>query len=335
MRALAVIPARYNSTRFPGKPIRAYIGKSSMIKLTYEQAKKSNASDVVVATDDKRIYEHVLEFGGKVVMTEHFHKTGTERLMEVRAHQDWSEYDAYINVQGDEPFIDPEQINEVIKMVELRDYSVATLHAKCESLQDLMDPNIVKQVVSHEKVLYSSRSPIPWPGEKGENFDKYDYYVHLGIYGFPRNVLDKIDLDYQPPIQAIENLEQLNWAATGIEMYSRLSDWQVGINTVEDLIRVGGSVADEIPYRGCTNPNSYNYEPNATVDDGSCEPYPEIPEFYRKEFDALNFQEQQRIYGEYRYYLTDETSKLYPMNNSRLIGRFWASRNLKQNKKDE
>ena len=132
MKTLAVIPARYNSTRFPGKPIRAIIDGKTMIESTYIQAEKSNVDEVIVATDDKRIYSAVKEFGGNVVMTATYHKTGTERLLEVAEHMD--DFDGYINVQGDEPFIDPSQINTVIEMMKLRPNSVATLHAECEKL---------------------------------------------------------------------------------------------------------------------------------------------------------------------------------------------------------
>ena len=238
MKTLAVIPARYNSTRFPGKPIRAIIDGKTMIESTYIQAEKSDADEVIVATDDKRIYDVVKEFGGNVVMTATYHKTGTERLLEVAEHMD--DFDGYINVQGDEPFIDPSQINTVIEMMKLRPNSVATLHAECKEVKDLYDSNIIKQAMAGEKVLYSSRAPIPWIGRK--NWDTYKYFIHIGIYGFPENVVKELDLSEETTLQKIENLEQLNWASKGIEMYSRLSQWNVGINSPADLKRVGGKI---------------------------------------------------------------------------------------------
>ena len=240
MRTLAVIPARYNSTRFPGKPIRAMIQGKTMIELTYKQAEKSNADEVIVATDNKKIYNAVKEFGGNVVMTAEYHKTGTERLLEVAGHMD--DFDGYINVQGDEPFIDPSQINSVIDMMSIRPNAVATLHAECKDKADLVDPNIIKQVMVGEKVIYSSRTAIPWAGNN--NFEKYKYFIHIGIYGFPINVIEELDLDEEVTLQKMENLEQLNWASKGIEMYSRLSEWNVGINSPADLKRVGGKIVD-------------------------------------------------------------------------------------------
>ena len=233
MKTLAVIPARYDSTRFPGKPIKAIIDGKPMIELTYKQAEKSAADEVIVATDDKRIYDAVKEFGGNVVMTATYHKTGTERLLEVAR---------YINVQGDEPFIDPSQINNVIDMMSLRPNAVATLHAECKVLKDLYDSNIIKQAMAGEKVLYSSRTPIPWLGRK--NWDNHKYYIHIGIYGFPINVIEELDLSHQTTLQEMENLEQLNWASSGIEMYSRLSNWNIGINSPEDLKRAGGIIKE-------------------------------------------------------------------------------------------
>ena len=242
MKTLAVIPARYDSTRFPGKPINAIIDGKTMIELTYRQAEKSNADEVIVATDDKRIYDTVKSFDGNVVMTATYHKTGTERLLEVAGHM--NDFDGYLNVQGDEPFIDPAQINTVIDMMKLRPNTVATLHAECKEIKDLYDSNIIKQVIAGEKVLYSSRAPIPWLGRN--NWDKHNYYIHIGIYGFPVNVIKELDLSHQTILQEMENLEQLNWASNGIEMYSRLSTWNVGINSPEDLERVGGTIKNNI-----------------------------------------------------------------------------------------
>lgn len=338
MKVLVVIPARYNSTRFPGKPIRAIINGKTMIENTYIQVQKSSIEDehILVATDDKRIFEEVNRFGGNVIMTEKYHKTGTERLLEIAESREISikGYDGFINVQGDEPFIDPVQINTIIDMMELNSYSVATLHAKCESLEDLYDDSIIKQVITHEavndygKVLYSSRQPIPWPGKNNENFDKYNYYIHIGIYGFPIDVINRLDLDWQPPLQLSENLEQLNWASMGIDMHSRLSTWNIGINTHEDLKKVDGTIADEIPWIGCMSPNSYNYDPDATVDDDTCEPFPQVPKRWKDFFEPLDKKTRRKIYDEYKYYLTSATSKYYPMNNPNKIANFWKTRNF-------
>jgi 3-deoxy-manno-octulosonate cytidylyltransferase (CMP-KDO synthetase) len=240
MKTLVVIPARYDSTRFPGKPIRAIINGKPMIELTYKQAEKSSADEVMVATDDKRIYDVVKSFGGNVVMTATYHKTGTERLLEVSSYM--NEFDGYINVQGDEPFIDPSQINNVIDMMSLRPNAVATLHAECKEVKDLYDSNIIKQVVAKERVLYTSRNPIPWLGRN--NWDTYKYHIHIGIYGFPINVIKELDLSYETTLQKMENLEQLNWMSNGIEMYSRLSEWNIGINSPEDLKRAGGIIKE-------------------------------------------------------------------------------------------
>lgn len=215
MRILAVIPARYGSSRLPGKPLADIAGKS-MIQRVYEQVSKCNAVDtVLVATDDDRIFDHVREFGGEVMMTSTDHSTGTDRLCEVAGKM--TEYDAYLNVQGDEPFIRPNQIEEVCKSLgETKNELVSTLASPSIDQELYDDPNWIKVVVDKNgRALYFSRSPIPFSRnpEAGKEF-----LLHLGIYGFTRAAVDRITGMAQTDLEKKESLEQLRWMDNGIEI---------------------------------------------------------------------------------------------------------------------
>ena len=161
LETLIIIPARYQSSRFPGKPLANIAGKS-MIQRTHEQAKKTNAKKVIIATDDKRIFNHCREFGADVIITSPNHKTGTDRIIEVI-----KKYPAklIINIQGDEPFTPPKVINQLIKNI--NDYPMATVARNNNNYEDFLDPNIVKVVVNDiDEALYFSRAPIPYPRNK-------------------------------------------------------------------------------------------------------------------------------------------------------------------------
>lgn len=216
-KSIGVIPARYASTRFPGKPLIDIAGKS-MIQRVYEQAKKSNLDKVIVATDDHRIYNAVQNFNGIAVMTGK-HNNGTARCIEAFL-QESEIYDILINIQGDEPFIVPEQINAVLTAFELADTQIATLAKQINQLEDLLNPNVVKVVLSSaternvHNALYFSRSPIPFvrdlPQEKW--LTKKYFYKHIGLYAFSRSFL----LEDYPNLslgnlEDIEKLEQLSW----------------------------------------------------------------------------------------------------------------------------
>jgi len=237
MKTLIVIPARYASTRFSGKPLADIRGKS-MIQRVYEQSCKANlASQVIVATDNERIFNHVKSFEGEVVMTSNQHKTGTGRCAEVAEK---SNADLIINVQGDEPFIAPEQIDELIKFLtqSLR-YNIGTLAKLIESSDELCNPNTVK-VVSNKlrEAIYFSRHPIPFSrDDELENWlIKHKYYKHIGMYGYRRKTLLDIARLSPTPLEQAENLEQLRWMENGIRIGITTTTYNtISIDTPQDL----------------------------------------------------------------------------------------------------
>lgn len=216
MKILGVIPARFASTRFPGKPL-VDIGGKSMIQRVYEQAKKCTAlADVFVATDDERIFNHVIAFGGKVVMTATNHPSGTDRCAEVaKMHP---EYDVVINIQGDEPFIDPGQISKVAGCFGDANTQLATLVKKVSSTEELLNANTPKVVVNKlSEAIYFSRSPLPHiRGWQPENWlQSYPYFKHIGIYGYRADILQQVTQLPISPLELAESLEQLRWIDNG------------------------------------------------------------------------------------------------------------------------
>jgi len=226
MSILGIIPARYGSTRFPGKPLANIAGKS-MIQRVYEQvAKAKSLSDIVVATDDVRIEDHVKGFGGKVVMTSDLHPTGTDRCFEA-LNKTEGNFDVVINIQGDEPLIDPEQIDKVAQCFEKEDTQIATLVRLIQSEDVLKSPNTAKTILDpNNKVLFFSRSPIPYM--RGKNISEWialhDYYHHIGIYGYRKNVLAEITRLEPSTLEKVESLEQLRWLENGYSIYAALTD---------------------------------------------------------------------------------------------------------------
>jgi 3-deoxy-D-manno-octulosonate 8-phosphate phosphatase (KDO 8-P phosphatase) len=232
MKTLIIIPARYRSSRFPGKPLADILGKP-MIQHVYEKANRSKKADkVMVATDDLRIYSVVKEFGGKVVMTSPDHKSGTDRITEVVEKE---KGDIYINLQGDQPLICPEDIDLLIdKMAGAPDCNIATL---CHpiSQQEAKNPNAVKVVLSSEgRALYFSRSLIPYAGQGTKNVS---YNKHIGIYGFRRHVLVQYKNLPFSQLESQEKLEQLRLLEAGFSIdvleTNRVNDQ--GVDTPEDL----------------------------------------------------------------------------------------------------
>lgn len=243
MKFLAIIPARYASTRFPGKPL-AVLGGKPVIRRVYEQVIRA-LDDAVVATDDERIRDAVLAFGGKAVMTSPDHRSGTDRCREAYetvCAREGREYDVVINVQGDEPFIHPTQIETVMRCFDDPDTDIATLvkpFAPADGLAALENPNSPKVVLdAASRAVYFSRSVIPYlrgvPRE--EWLAHHTFYKHIGLYAFRTEVLRAVTALPQSPLELAESLEQLRWLENGYKIGVGLSDVEtIGIDTPEDL----------------------------------------------------------------------------------------------------
>lgn len=237
MKILGIIPARYASTRFPGKPLVLIAGKS-MIRRVYEQASAATSlTRVVVATDDVLIHDHVRSFGGQVVMTAAFHQSGTDRCAEVALA--YPEMDAYINIQGDEPMLDPLQIDQLAACFTDPQTEIATLVKKITDVSDLENANVVKVVRDTlGQAIYFSRSPIPFLRgfAKTDWLEKQDYFKHIGLYGYRSDILSRISTLHPSFLELSESLEQLRWLENRIRITLRetLIETQA-IDTPEDL----------------------------------------------------------------------------------------------------
>ena len=241
MKIAGIIPARFASTRFPGKPL-ADIGGKTMIRRVYEQASRAaSLSEVWVATDDKRIFEHVSGFGGKVLMTADTHRTGTERCSEAldMLERQGRTFEVVINIQGDEPFIDPAQIEKLTACFIRPEVQIATLIRELNSEEELFNPNIIKVVIdAHGKALYFSRAAIPFcRGKEIKDWQaSHKFYKHIGIYAYRCEVLKKI-VQFEPtPLEIAESLEQLRWIENGISIHVEITDLEShSVDTPEDL----------------------------------------------------------------------------------------------------
>lgn len=237
MRILGVIPARYQSSRFPGKPLIDIAGKS-MIERVYGQCLKSSSlSKVIVATDDQRIADHVSLFGGNVTMTSNKHQSGTDRCAEIANY--YPEFDVLINIQGDEPMIDPDQIDLLCKCFEDPQTSIATLVKKISTNEELFNENTPKVILSknNEAILFS-RTAIPFiRGKTKETWiEHYTFFKHIGIYGFRTETL--LDLTKLPlsGLETAEALEQLRWIENGYRVNVAITNTESqAIDTPEDL----------------------------------------------------------------------------------------------------
>ena len=237
MNFAAIIPARYESTRFPGKPL-ALLNKKPMIQHVVENVSKT-LEHVWVATDDKRIFNAALNFGGNAVMTSKNHQSGTDRCAEAaRILTEKIDFDVVINVQGDEPFIQPGQI-ELLKSCFSGGTEIATLVKKIETSEELFNPNRPKVVLDNlSNALYFSRSPIPFlRGQKEKEWHTlFNYYVHIGMYAYKADVLQKITKLPQSKLEKAESLEQLRWLENGFTIKTAKTKHQsIGIDTPEDL----------------------------------------------------------------------------------------------------
>ncbi len=244
IRVVGIIPARYASTRFPGKPL-ALINGISMIERVYRQADAcADITTVVVATDDQRIFEHVSGFGGRVVMTAEHHRSGTDRLGEaIQILKKQGEvFDIAVNIQGDEPFIRPEQISKVIGLFNKPETEIATLIKLIETSEDIFNPNVVKVVADAKgKALLFSRSSIPYFRGVPEVdwLFKCQHFKHIGIYAYLTSTLSKL-VELKPvPLEEAESLEQLRWLWHGYAIYTEITDIETtGVDTPDDLSKL-------------------------------------------------------------------------------------------------
>lgn len=240
MKTVAIIPARFGSSRFPGKPL-ATLGDRSVIRWAFERVSRARLVDtVVVATDDERIARHIHDLGGEVVMTSPDHTTGTERCAEVARHFPDCEY--IVNVQGDIPLIEPAQIDQVIHVLgKEKDASVVTLVCPITLKEEIFNPNTVKTVFTQRRrALYFSRSTIPYLRDypREEWMERHTFYKHLGVYGFHRDRLFELAALKPTPNEQLESLEQLRWLEAGHPIHIEISPVDIiEIDTPEDLAR--------------------------------------------------------------------------------------------------
>lgn len=246
MKVLGIIPARYDSTRFPGKPL-ALIGTKSMIQRVYEQCKKANSlQDVIVATDNELIFNHVLDFGGKAIMTHSNHISGTDRCGEVISKLE-AKYDIVINIQGDEPFIQPNQIDRLVEEMTKSNAPIGTLIKLIDKEEDWRNPNMVKAVKGEDNfALLFSRSPIPYNRKLNGAFDPVSsHFKHLGIYGYTSLALREICLLKASKLEIIESLEQLRWLSNGYKIITCETDHEsLAVDTPEDLEKINSKLQE-------------------------------------------------------------------------------------------
>lgn len=237
---LGIIPARYGSTRFPGKPLIDILGKS-MVQRVYEQASKSKLlTKVVVATDDQRIFEHVQAFGGEVVLTAEDHPSGTDRCMDA-LQKVGGDVEYVINIQGDEPFIFPEQIDELAAILDGK-VELATQMVAVENYEDLFDKGEVKIVLNDQsEAIYFSRMPIPYlKGVEETSWHKHHlYFRHVGMYAYRKDVLKAITQLPVSSLEKAESLEQLRWVENGYKIKCVPTRYESHcIDTPEDIDKV-------------------------------------------------------------------------------------------------
>ena len=235
MKFIGIIPARFASTRFPGKPL-AMLGGRTVIQRVYEQA-TAILEEAYVATDDERIYQTVEQFGGRAVMTRPDHKSGTDRIEEA-AEKIGTQADVIINIQGDEPFIQQSQIETLMHLFD---------DPTTQIIEAAQNPNSPKIVTDKRGfALYFSRSIIPYirGKEQGEWLQHFPFLKHLGLYAYRREVLREVTLLPQSPLEIAESLEQLRWLENGYRIRVGLTDVEtVGIDTPEDLQRAEAFLA--------------------------------------------------------------------------------------------
>lgn len=240
MKILGIIPARYASTRFPGKPL-TMINGMMMIQRVYEQCLKTKLlTDVVVATDDDRIFEAVVSFGGKAMMTSSEHNSGTDRCCEI-VEKIEEHYEAVVNIQGDEPFINPEQIDQIANLISSESSQIASLCKPIKNPEELFDNNVVKVVFDNNgKAMYFSRQTIPFLRKEEKNAENWmktrTFYKHIGIYAYKTDVLRKIAALPQSGLELSECLEQLRWLENSYTIMMGITEFEsYSIDTPQDV----------------------------------------------------------------------------------------------------
>ena len=234
MKFLGIIPARYGSSRLEGKPLKDICGHT-MIEWVYKRAKLSKLDDVIVATDDKRIFDEVERFGGKVIMTREDHPNGTSRIAEVC--EKITDCDVVINIQGDEPLIEKDMINSLIDaFLKEPELQMGTLKHKLDTMEEVENPNSVKVITDkNDYAIYFSRSVIPYPRKE----DMKNYYKHVGIYGYKRKFVLEYSKWEQTPLEISESLEQLRVLENGYKIKVLSTSYKIiGVDTEVELERV-------------------------------------------------------------------------------------------------
>jgi 3-deoxy-manno-octulosonate cytidylyltransferase (CMP-KDO synthetase) len=245
MNFLGIIPARYASTRFPGKPLVEINGRSMILRVCEQALLAGVFSDVIVATDDERIFNHVVSAGYHAAMTSASHRSGTDRCLEalqIQEKQAGIKFGHVINIQGDEPYIHPEQIRKVAAMLTTAGATLATLAKLITIPEEITDPNVVKVVFEKNMdALYFSRLPVPFV--RGMESDQWTqkklHYKHIGIYGYSSEMLDLICHLPEGLLERQESLEQLRWLENGLKIKIDITDFEsVSIDTPEDLLKI-------------------------------------------------------------------------------------------------
>jgi 3-deoxy-manno-octulosonate cytidylyltransferase (CMP-KDO synthetase) len=248
MKIIGIVPARFGSTRFPGKPLVDINGKS-MIQRVYEQCRQATRlTRLLIATDDERILNHVKEFGGEAIITAPQHQSGTDRCAEVVEKIGIDQFDVVINIQGDEPYIHPEQIDLLCSTFDEKETSIATLVKKITSVDELFNHNNVKVILNKKKeAVYFSRLPVPYNRNFPEQeWLKYStYYKHIGIYGYRTKMLLEVSGLAKTNLEITESLEQLRWIENGYVIKAEITSLEsIAIDTPDDLLRVKSGHAD-------------------------------------------------------------------------------------------
>ena len=243
MRVLGIIPSRYKSTRFPGKPL-VKIGSKTMIHRVYEQASKA-FDTVLVATDDDKIFSEVTSFSGKVVMTSEAHQSGTDRCAEAARNyceKTGETFDAVINIQGDEPFVEPGQLKSLASLFEDKNVQIATLVKEAKTFDEVFSENTAKVVLNlRNEAVYFSRSPIPFlRGEDKQSWvNKHLYFRHIGVYAYRFDVLQEITKLSQSSLELAEKLEQNRWIENGYKIKVCKTEFEgLAVDTPEDLQKI-------------------------------------------------------------------------------------------------